>query len=117
MTHIIRLRPVIRVDEPEVMEAIRTALHASKADIVVDDDGTLVANYDGHFWRQDNNARMCDCLAWHLRFVRGARDIDPPAALARSFFRLAREQCWFKQETRGPCPACDPRRSQRSGAA
>jgi len=99
-------KPIIRVDKPDVLEAIRAALHASKADIVVDDDGTLVASYDGHYWRQDNNARMQDCLARHLRFTRGTRDIDPPGALARKFFRLAREQHWFKREHRGPCPGC-----------
>ena len=100
------VRPIIRVDDPEVIDAIRTALHAVQANIVVDDDGTLVASYDGHYWRQDNNARMQDCLAWHLRFVRGARDIDPPPAMARKFFRLARELHWFKRATRGPCPGC-----------
>jgi hypothetical protein len=100
------MRPVINVNEPGVMDTIRAALHTVQADIVIDDDGVLVAAYDGHYWRQDNNVRMCDCLARHLRFMRGGRDIDPPAALARSFFRLARELHWFKREHRGPCPGC-----------
>ena len=100
------IRPIIQIDDSNVMEAIRTALHTSKADIVVDDDGTLVASYEGHYWRQDNNARMQDCLQRHLRFMKGERDIDPPPALARKFFRLARELHWFKREHRGPCPGC-----------
>jgi hypothetical protein len=103
---IMSARPIVQVRDPGVIDAIRAALIASRADIVVDDDGTLVANYDGHFWRLNNNARMMDCSAWHLRFMRGARDIDPPGALARKFFRLARELHWFKREHRGPCPGC-----------
>jgi hypothetical protein len=102
-------RPIIQLNDPDVMTAIHAALLAIEADIVVDDDGTLVASYDGHFWRQNNNARMQDCLQRHLRFMRGDRAIDPPAALARKFFRLARELHWFKHEHRGPCPRCDLR--------
>lgn len=103
----ITARPVIQIDDPNVMEAIRAALRAAQADIVIDDDGKVVASYDSHVVRQENVYEMCDCLAWHLRFMKGNRDISPPVGLARKFFRSAREQHWFKQATRGPCPMCE----------
>jgi len=37
-------RPIIQLNDPNVIDAIRAALHAVKADIVVDDDGCLVAS-------------------------------------------------------------------------
>ena len=105
-------RPIIQLHNPNVLDAIRVALHVVKADIVVDDDGCLVATYDGHFVRLDHNCRRCDCLAWHLQFMKGDRRIDPPPKLAHEFFSLARWLTWFKQEHRGPCPRCAAKSKQ-----
>jgi hypothetical protein len=99
-------RPIIQLHNPNVLDAIRAALGKINADIVVDDDGYLVATYDRHVRRLENNHQRCDCLAWHLQFMRGDQRIDPPAKLARQFFSHARELAWFRQEHRGPCPAC-----------
>src|SRR5215471_20233379 len=108
------MKPIIQLNNPNVLDAIRAALHAINADIVCDDDGCLVATYDGgHFQRLDNWARRCDCLAWHLDFMKGNRRVDPPSKLANEFFSLARERDWFRHEHRGPCPACAAKQWRR----
>src|SRR5215471_8816448 len=104
-------RSIIQLRNPNVIDAIHTAL--LNADIVVDDDGVLVATYDGHYVRLDNWARRCDCLAWHLQFMKGDRHVDPPSKLANEFFSHARERGWFRHEHRGPCPACAAKQWRR----
>jgi len=100
------MKPIIQLRNPNALDAIRAALYVIRADIVVDDDGCLVATYDGHYVRLDNWARRCDCLAWHLEFMKGDRRVDPPSKLVNEFFSQARERDWFRHEYRGPCPAC-----------
>ena len=103
-------RPIVQLRDPNILSAIHVALCAVKADIVVDDDGCLVATYEGHYVRLDNWARRCDCLAWHLEFMKGDRRVDPPSKLPNEFFSHARELGWFRHEHRGPCPACAAKR-------
>jgi hypothetical protein len=99
-------RPLVQLQNPNVHDAILAGLRAVKADIVVDDNGYLVATYDGHVRRLENNHQRCDCLEWHLDFMRGAQRVGPSLKLAREFFSRARELGWFRHEHRGPCPAC-----------
>jgi len=103
-------RPIVQLKNPNALDAIRAGLHAVKADIVIDDDNNIVATYDHHVRRLENNHQRCDCLEWHLQFMQGARHVGPSGKLARQFFSHARELGWFRHEHRGPCPACAAKR-------
>jgi len=109
-------RPIVQLNNANVLDAIRAGLTACKADIVVDDDGCLVATYDGHVRRLENNHQRCDCLEWHLDFMRGAQRVDAPGKLAQEFFNHAWELGWFRHEYRGPCPACAAKQERRRDA-
>jgi hypothetical protein len=99
--------PVIQVQSDDVTDAIHKALIEIRLDIVVDQNGVLVANYDNHLWKLNKTARIMDCLCWHLNFINNnGKRIDPPTWVCKAFVKQALEEHWFKQAYRGPCPFC-----------
>jgi hypothetical protein len=103
------IKPCIKLEQDNCVDAIRDALTAINADVVVDDDDSLVATYDGHYRQLKAAIQICHFLAHYFRFERFDRPIDPPRKLARAFVEIALRDHWFKSEHRGPCPVCEKR--------
>lgn len=89
--------PEVDVRAPNAVEQIRDALAAIKIDIVVNQDGILVATTPNGRWRTLTEDKPADLvgLAFRLKLLNAGRRDALPIRLAKKFVRRALAEHWY----------------------